>query len=131
MPGLFIRWFILTLAILLAGYLVDGISVSGVWSAIFSALVLGMLNALLRPLLLLITLPLNLLTLGLFTFVINAFLLMMTSGVIGGLVVEGFGAALGGALVITLCSWLLTVLVSDRGRVGVVELQQRNGTYRR
>ena len=131
MPGLFIRWFILTLAILLAGYLVDGISVSGVWSAIFSALVLGMLNALLRPLLLLITLPLNLLTLGLFTFVINAFLLMMTSGVIGGLVVEGFGAALGGALVITLCSWLLTLLVSDRGRVEVVELQQRNGTYRR
>jgi len=130
MPGLLIRWFILTLAILFAGYLVDGISVSGVWSALFAALVLGMLNALLRPLLIILTLPLTLLSLGLFTFVINAFLLMMTSGVIGGLVVDGFGAALGGALVITLASWLLTVLVSDRGQIEVVELRNRDGVFR-
>lgn len=130
MPGLLIRWFILTLAILLAGYLIDGISVSGVWSALFAALVLGMLNALLRPLLIILTLPITLLSLGLFTFVINAFLLMMTSGVIGGLVVDGFGSALAGALVITLCSWLLTVLVSDRGKVEVVELRDRDGIFR-
>jgi len=130
MPGLLIRWFILTLAILFAGYLIDGITVSGVWSALFAALVLGMLNALLRPLLIILTLPLTLLSLGLFTFVINAFLLLMTSGVIGGLVVDGFGAALGGALVITLASWLLTVLVSDRGQLEVVELRNRDGIYR-
>ncbi|PLY01719.1 MAG: phage holin family protein [Desulfuromonas sp.] len=130
MPGLLIRWFILTLAILFAGYMVDGITVSGIWSALFAALVLGMLNALLRPLLIILTLPLTLLSLGLFTFVINAFLLLMTSGVIGGLVVDGFGAALGGALVITLASWLLTVLVSDRGQIEVVELRNRDGVFR-
>jgi len=54
----------------------------------------------------------------------------MTSGVIGGLVVDGFGAALGGSLVITLASWLLTVLVSDRGQIEVVELHNRNGIFR-
>jgi len=131
MPGLMIRWFILTLAILLAGYLIDGVTVHGVWSALFAALVLGMLNALLRPLLILVTLPINLLSLGLFTFVINALLLMMTSGVIGGLVVDGFGAALAGSLIITLFSWLATVLISDRGKLEVVVLHDRDGTYRR
>ncbi len=131
MPGLMVRWFILTLAILLAGYLVEGISVAGLWSALFAALLLGMLNALLRPLLIVLTLPLNLLTLGLFTFVINALLLLMTSGVIGGLVIDGFGSALVGSLIISLCSWLATVLISDRGKVEVVELHQRGGIYRK
>src|SRR5210317_1689488 len=131
MPGLLIRWFILTLAILLAGYLVDGIMVSGVWSALFAALVLGMLNALLRPLLILLTLPLTLLTLGLFTFVINAFLLLMTSGVIGGLIVDGFASALFGSLIISLVSLLLSSFVSDRGRVESldIELRRRRGDH--
>jgi putative membrane protein len=90
MKGLFIRWLILTLAILAAGYLLEGIEVSSFFSAFFAAAVLGILNAFFRPVLILLTLPINLLTLGLFTFVVNAMILMLTSGITSGFHVEGF-----------------------------------------
>jgi len=70
--GLFVRWLLLTIAIMFTPYLVGGIYVEGFFSAFFAAAVLGILNALLRPLLLIITLPINIVTFGLFTFVINA-----------------------------------------------------------
>ena len=94
-------------------------------TALFAALVLGILNAFFRPILLILTLPINVLSLGLFTFVINAFLLMMTSGVIGGLVVEGFGSALLGSLVISLVSLFLSSSISDRGRVESIDIEMR------
>ena len=125
MKGLLLRWLILTVAILAAAYLLNGIVVAGFFSAFAAAALLGVLNALLRPILLLITLPLNILTLGLFTFVINALLLMMVSGVIGGLVVKGFGSALLASLVISLVSWLLTSLISDEGKVDVIVLRRK------
>jgi len=84
MKGIFLRWLILTVAIIVTSYLSGGIHVSGFFSAFFAAAILGILNAFFRPLLLLLTLPLNVLTLGLFTFVINAVMLMMASGVIPG-----------------------------------------------
>ncbi len=129
MKGLFIRWLILTISILAAAYLLKGIEVRGFFSAFFAAALLGILNALLRPVLLLLTLPINILTLGFFTFVINALLLMMVSGVIGGLVVSGFWAALLGSLVISLVSWLLTSLVSDQGKMEVIVLREREGRW--
>jgi len=125
MYGLLLRWLILTTAILVAAYLFPGIRVSGFGSALFAALVLGVLNALFRPVLIILTLPINVLTLGLFTFVINALLLMMTSGVIGGLQVAGFGSALLGSLVISLVSWGLSSFVSDRGRVESIDIEMR------
>ena len=125
MKGLLLRWLILTVAILAAAYLLNGIVVAGFFSAFAAAALLGVLNALLRPILLLITLPLNILTLGLFTFVINALLLLMVSGVIGGLVVKGFGSALLASLVISLVSWLLTSLISDEGKVDVIVLRRK------
>ena len=77
MNGILIRWLLLTISIILTSYLVEGIYVASFFSALFAALVLGILNALFRPLLIVITLPINILTLGLFTFVINALLLKM------------------------------------------------------
>ncbi|BCR04114.1 membrane protein [Desulfuromonas versatilis] len=129
MPGLLIRWGIQTLAILAAAYLLEGVEVTGFFSALFAAALLGILNALFRPVLLLLTLPFNILTLGLFTFVINALLLMMVSGVVGGFVVQGFWPAVFGSLIISLVSWLLTTLVSDQGRVEVIALQRRGGRW--
>ena len=131
MRGLLLRWFILTLAIMTAAYLFSGIHVSGFGSALFAALVLGILNAFFRPILFLLTLPINVLTLGLFTFVINALLLMMTSGIIGGLVVDGFWSAMFGSLVISLVSLLLSSFISDRGRVESldIELRRRGGGH--
>lgn len=125
MRGLLLRWFILSFAIMTAAYLFPGIHVRGFGSALFAALVLGILNAFFRPILLILTLPINVLSLGLFTFVINAFLLMMTSGVIGGLVVEGFGSALLGSLVISLVSLFLSSFISDRGRVESIDIEMR------
>jgi putative membrane protein len=129
MRGILIRWLALTLAILAAAYLLDGIQVSGFGSAFFAAAILGILNALLRPILLVVTLPINILTFGLFTFVINALLLMMVSGVIGGLHVSGFWSAVGGSLLISIVSWLLNSFVSEQGRVGYIEMR-RNGPNR-
>jgi putative membrane protein len=110
MRGILLRWLILTAAILAAAYLLDGIVVHDFPSALLAAAVLGILNAIFRPLLILLTLPLNILSLGLFTFVINAFLLKLVSGVIPGFEVHGFWTALFGALIITLVSGLLNAL---------------------
>lgn len=131
MHGLLLRWLILSLAIVVAAYLFPGIRVEGFGTALVAALVLGILNAFFRPILILLTLPINILTLGLFTFVINALLLMMTSGVIGGLVVDGFGSALLGALIISLVSWLLSSFVNDQGRIQSldIELSKRRGDH--
>lgn len=131
MNGLLLRWLILTVAIMVAAYLFRGIHVAGFGSALFAALVLGILNAFFRPILLILTLPINILTLGLFTFVINALLLLMTSGVIGGLEVTGFGSALLGSLIISLVSWLLSSFINDQGRVESfdIELRRRRGDH--
>lgn len=127
MKGIILRWLVLTMAVVIAAYLFPGIHVSSFGTALLSALVLGILNAFFRPILIILTLPINILTLGLFTFVINAFLLMMTSGVIGGLIVEGFGSALLGSVIISLVSWLLSSFINDQGRIESfqIELHER------
>jgi len=129
MYGIIFRWLVLTLAILLCAYLIDGIHLSGFFSALGAAAFLGILNALFRPFLLLVTLPINILTLGLFTFVINAVLLLMVSGVVSGLEIQGFWSALGGALIISVVSWLLSSFVSDRGRLEYIELKKKGDRW--
>ncbi|MBI4537544.1 MAG: phage holin family protein [candidate division NC10 bacterium] len=124
MRGILIRWLVLTLAILATAQLLDGIRVSGFSSAVAAAAILGILNALLRPVLLIVTLPINILTFGLFTFVINALLLLMASGAIPGFEVGGFWAAVGGSIVISLVSWLLNSFIGKRGTVQYVELRK-------
>jgi len=131
MKGLLLRWLILSIAIMVAAYLFPGIQVSGFGSALIAALVLGILNAFFRPILIILTLPINVLTLGLFPFVINAFLLLMTSGVACGLVVDGFGSALLGSLIISVVSWLLSSFINDQGRIQSldIELRSRHGDH--
>ena len=125
MKGLLIRWLFLTVAILVAAHLIEGIEVKGFWSACVAAAILGELNAFFRPVLILLTLPINILTLGLFTFVINAVLMMMVSGVVGGFEVYGFWSALLGSLVISVISWLLNSFINEQGRVGYIDLKKR------
>lgn len=122
--GILVRWLILTVAILIASYLLDGIHVSGFFSAFFAAAILGILNAFFRPILIILTFPLTVVTLGLFTFVINAILLMMVSGVISGFEVRGFWTAVFGSLLISLVSWLLTSFVNERGTWGYIEYKK-------
>ncbi len=127
MRGIALRWLTLTGAILLASYMLDGIHVSGFASALGAAAILGILNAFFRPIALILTLPINILTLGLFTFVINAVMLKMASGVISGFDVRGFWPAVFGALIISLVSWGLNTFINDRGTVDVIDLHHRGG----
>jgi putative membrane protein len=122
--GILIRWLILTIAILITAYLIDGIQVAGFFSALFAAAILGLLNAFFRPILLILTLPINILSLGLFTFIINAMLLKMVSGLISGFNVYGFWPAVFGSLFVSLVSWLLTSFIDKRGKVEYIDLRR-------
>ncbi|MFH0845090.1 MAG: phage holin family protein [Pseudomonadota bacterium] len=124
-----IRWLILTAAIMMASYLIDGIEVDGFFSAFFAAAILGILNAFFRPILIILTLPITILTLGLFTFVINALLLKFASGLISGFEVYGFWAAILGSLVISVVNWLLSSFVNSQGKIEYTRFQQKKGDY--
>ena len=105
------RWFLLAAALLLVAHLYPGVSVKGFGSALVAAFVLGLLNTLVRPLLVLLTLPVTLLTLGLFLFVINALMFWAAASVLEGFHVAGFGAALIGSLLYSLCGMVIDAAV--------------------
>ena len=94
-------------ALLIVARLVGGVYVSGFGSALIGALVLGLVNAIVRPIMILLTLPITLLTLGLFLFVINALMLWLVAALVPGIRISGFGAALLGSLLLTLLNLLI------------------------
>jgi putative membrane protein len=104
-----IRWLLLAAALLLVAHLYSGVSVASFGSALIAALVLGLFNTLLRPVLVLLTFPVTLLTLGLFLFVINAGLFWAASYVLDGFQVNGFVAALIGSILYSLCAMVIDV----------------------
>jgi putative membrane protein len=108
------KWIALTTAVMVASYLIDGINIEGITSAFTAGAVLGVLNLFLRPIALVLTLPVNILTFGLFTFIINAFMLIITSKLMTGFNVEGFSAALIGSLVISAVSWAVNTLAFEK-----------------
>jgi len=110
MMHLLIRWIVNAAALMLVAYLYPGVAVTSFGAAMVAALVLGLVNAVVRPILVLLTLPVTLLTLGLFLFVINALLFWFVAEVVQGFHVAGFGSALLGSIlysIITLItSWI-------------------------
>ena len=123
--GLLIRLVANALAILAAAYIVPGIEVAGGLALLAAALVLGLVNAVVRPILLFLTFPFTLVTLGLFIFLLNAFCLWLTSWLVKGFEVHGFWAAVLGALIVSVVSWLVNVFFSDRGKVVVIARRER------
>ncbi|MEW6047535.1 MAG: phage holin family protein [Bacillota bacterium] len=107
------RWLINGVALLLVAKLVGGIQVGGVFAALVAAAILGLVNAFIRPLLIVLTLPINIVTLGLFTFVVNALMLWLTAGLVPGFNVHGFWAALWGSILLSLVSAGIGWLVRD------------------
>ena len=101
------RWLVNALTLLGIAYYVPGIHVNSFYAALMAALILGLVNAVIRPILIVLTLPVNILTLGLFTFVINALLFWFTATIVKGFEVAGFWPAFWGALIMTLVSWIL------------------------
>jgi putative membrane protein len=106
---LILRWLLLAAALLLVAHLYRGVIVESFGSALIAAFVIGLFNTLVRPLLVLLTLPITLLTLGLFLFVINALMFWWAASVLDGFSVTGFGAALIGSLIYSLCSLVIDV----------------------
>lgn len=104
-----VRWLLLAAALLLVTYLYPEVTVSGFGAAMVAALVLGLLNSLVRPVLVLLTLPVTLLTLGLFLFVINALMFWAASWLLEGFQVSGFLAALVGSLIYSACGLVIDV----------------------
>jgi putative membrane protein len=106
-----LAWLINAVALVAVAYLVPSITVSSFTSALIAALILGLVNAVIRPVLVLLTLPVTLLTLGLFIFVINGLLFWFVGSFLRGFVVNGFWAGLIGSILFSIVSWLLSALV--------------------
>ncbi len=112
------RWLLLAAALLLVAHLYPGVVVQSFGAAMIAALVLGLFNAVLRPLLVLLTLPVTLVTLGLFLFVINALMFYGAATVLDGFSVRGFGAALIGSLIYSLCGLVIDAALEQLFRRG-------------
>jgi len=108
---LLLAWIINALSLLVLPYLFDSIRVDGAFAALIAAAVLGLVNAFIRPLLVLLTLPITVLTLGLFVLVINALLFWFVGSFIKGFTVTGFWPALFGAIAYGIISWLCSALI--------------------
>ena len=100
------KWFFSALSLLGAAYLIEGIEVQGFYTALIVAVFLGFINAIIRPILIILTLPVTLLSLGLFIFVINGFLFWFLSTFIKGFDVDGIISAIMGAIVVSVFSWM-------------------------
>src|SRR5947209_16358108 len=107
-------WLVNTVSLMAVAYLMPTISVSSFGAALLAALVLGLVNTLIRPILVLLTLPATLLTLGLFILVINGLLFWLAAQLVGGFQVGGFWSAVGGAILYSIISWILSSLLLDK-----------------
>lgn len=119
MPSFLLRWATTALAIGVAAQVLPGIRVDSVWAAVVAALLLGLVNVTLRPILLLLTLPLTVVTLGLFALVVNGAMLALVASVVKGVHVAGFWSAMLGAILISLVGGLLSWLLQPRPRLHV------------
>lgn len=111
MTGLLIRWGVNALSLILTALIIEGIYISGFGAALIAVLILGIVNAIIRPVILLFTLPLTVVTLGLFVFVINGFMLSIVGSVVPGFEVSGFFAAVIGTILLTLISTIANSLI--------------------
>ena len=117
MLGFFLRWSINLLALVVAGSVIKGIRIESLGTGVIAAGILGIVNAVIRPVVLILTLPINILTLGLFTLLINAAMLMLVSALVPGFMIDSFGAAFLGALITSLVSWGMNLFVSGSGKL--------------
>jgi len=111
---LLLVWILNAIALLAVAYVFPGVQIQDWMSAAVAALVLGLVNALVKPILVVLTLPVTVLTLGLFLLVLNALLFWAVASLLPGFNVGGFGAAFVGALLYSVISWLLSMLIPDR-----------------
>ena len=102
-----------SVAVMFVSYVVPGFDVTNFYSALLAAVVIGLINIIVRPLLLILTLPINIMTLGLFTFVINALMIMLASSIVKGFNVQGFIPAFIGAILLTIVNYFINRVISS------------------
>ena len=124
MQGLIVRWLVSAVALYLTARIVRGIEVHGLAPLLFAAITIGILNAIVRPIILLLTLPLSVLTLGLFVLIVNAGMLWLAAEVVKGFEVHGFWSALGGWLLMSFFTFAINLLIGETGRVEVVRVRE-------
>ena len=124
MRGLVVRWLVCAVALYLTDLILPGMEIQSVGALLFAAAAIGILNALVRPVILLVTLPLNILTLGLFTLVINAAMLKLASDVVRGFEVHGFWAAFAGWLLLSFFTFVINFLIGERGTIEIVTVRR-------
>ena len=123
MPGFWVRFFITACGLLLAAWLLEGVHFGGVLSLLFAALVLGVVNAIVRPVLVLLTLPITVITLGLFLLVLNGAMLGLAALMVPGFAIDGFWTALFGAIIVSLTGMLANWFIGPKGYVEIIEVQ--------
>ena len=120
MPGFLIRLFVTALALGIASAIVQGLTITGFWTLLGAAFLLGLVNAVIRPILIILTLPITLLTLGLFLWVINAAMLGLVAAMMDGFAISGFFSALLASLVVSLVSWMASWYVGPTGQIEII-----------
>ncbi len=120
MPGFWLRILITACGLLLAARLLEGLHFGGAASLLLAALALGVVNAIVRPLALLLTLPITILTLGLFLLVLNGAMLGLAALLVPGFVIDGFGTALLGAIIISLTGMVANWFIGPKGKVEII-----------
>lgn len=127
MLGILVRLLVIALGLALADLLIPGVHADDAADLAWAAVWLGLVNALVRPLVVLLTLPITLLSLGGFLLVINAAMLALVAWLLPGFHVDGFFAALFGSLIVSLTSWLAAGFIGSRGRYEVLIVHRRRG----
>ena len=124
MSGFWVRLLITACGLMLAAWLLDGIHLDGLLPLFLAALVLGVVNAIVRPVLLILTLPITLVTLGLFLFVLNGAMLGLSALVVPGFIIDGFWTALFGAIIVSLTGILASWFIGPNGRVEILVIRR-------
>jgi putative membrane protein len=124
--NIFIKWLITAIAILIVGKVIPGAEITGPWAALWVAVFLGLFNVVLRPILIVLTLPINILTLGLFTFIINALMVLLASTIIQGFYIKGLLTAVLFSIVLSVVTYVLNEVVKKTG-----EKDRRDGSSNR
>ena len=125
MQGILVRTIVTALGLAAAAWIVPGVHIRGPGTLVLAALLLGIVNAVVRPLAVVLTLPLTVLTLGLFLLVVNAAMFGLVAALFDGFVVDGFWAALLGWLVVSLLGWVASAFIGPRGRYQVLIVERR------
>lgn len=125
MQGIVLRTLITMLGLFLASVLVPGVAISGAWTFIFAAVLLGLVNAFVRPIAFMLTLPITLVTLGLFLLVLNAAMFGLVAAMLDGFAVSGFWSALFGAVIVGVTSTIASWYIGPDGRIEIIVVTRR------